>query len=119
MIRDNKLIYLLDLDGEILVQGGGYWVKIEARECDPSPQLPHGISYSLTLHDKYGKRMLGFDNAHAAPKVSGRFSARRVEFDHWHPDGRTIKAYDYTDPGKLLEDFFAAVDQVLKGRDVT
>lgn len=71
------------------------------------------------IHHRYDKRMLGFDNAHAAPKASGRFSARRVEFDHWHPDGRTIKAYDFTDPGKLLEDFFAAVDQVLKGRDVT
>ncbi len=66
------------------------------------------------VHDKYGKRVLGFDNAHAAPKAVGRFSPRRVEYDHWHPDGRTIEVYEFTDAGKLVEDFFAAVDRMLK-----
>jgi hypothetical protein len=91
MTRHDPLDFLLDLDGEVIVQDSGYWVKIEARRRDPSPQVPHGIDYSLTLHDKYGKRVLGFDNAHAAPKKSGRFSPRRVEYDHWHPDGRTTE----------------------------
>ncbi len=27
--------------------------------------MPHGIRYALTLHDRYGTRLLGFDNAHA------------------------------------------------------
>jgi len=54
MSKDDRLSYLLDLDGEILVQAGGYWVKIEAHTCEASPQVPHGISYSLTLHDRYG-----------------------------------------------------------------
>jgi len=30
-----------------------------------SRHAPHGIRYSLTLHDKYGARVLGYDNAHA------------------------------------------------------
>lgn len=113
MSKDGALLYLLDLDGEILVQEGGYWVKIEARTCEVSPQVPHGISYSLTLHDRYGQRVLGFDNAHAPPKGRKGCYVRRVEYDHWHPDGLTIEAYEFTDAGKLLEDFFAAVDRIL------
>jgi hypothetical protein len=119
MVKDGPLAYLLDLDGETLVQQGGYWVKIEARTCEASLQVPHGISYSLTLHDRYGERLLGFDNAHAPPKERKGFSARRVEYDHWHPDGRTIEAYEFTDAGKLLEDFFLAVDRVMRVRGVT
>jgi Family of unknown function (DUF6516) len=118
MSRDDPLSYLQDLDGEILVQEGGYWVKIEARTCMASPQKPHGISYSLTLHDASGERVLGFDNAHAPPKERKGFTARRVEYDHWHPDGRTIEAYEFTDAGKLLEDFFGAVDRVLTDKGV-
>lgn len=72
-----------------------------------------------TLHDDNGKRILGFDNAHAAPKEGGRFAARRVEYDRWHPDGRQIRTYEFSDAGKLLEDFFAAVDRLLKERGVT
>jgi hypothetical protein len=108
----------LDLDGEILVQEGGYWVKVEVRACGRSPQVPHGVSYSLTLHDRYGKRVLGFDNAHAPPKRGKRFAARRVEYDHWHPDGRSIEVYEYTDAGQLLQDFFTAVDLMLKSLGV-
>ena len=119
MIKDDSLSYLLDLDGEILVQMGGYWVKIDARTCERSPQVPHGINYSLTLHDRYGERVLGFDNAHAPPKERKSFSARRIEYDHWHPDDRTIEVYEFTDAGKLLEDFFAAVDRALTDRGVT
>jgi Family of unknown function (DUF6516) len=118
MSKDDPLSYLLDLDGEILVQEGGYWVKIEARICKASPQMPHGISYSLTLHDPSGERVLGFDNAHAPPKERKGFAARRVEYDHWHPDGRAIEAYEFTDAGKLLEDFFGAVDRVLTDKGV-
>lgn len=119
MSKDDPLSYLLDLDGEILVQAGGYWAKIEAHTCKVSPQVPHGISYSLTLHDRYGERVLGFDNAHAPPKGRKGFSTRCVQYDHWHPDGRTIEAYEFSDPGKLLEDFFAAVDRILTARGIT
>jgi hypothetical protein len=93
--------------------------RLRLEGATPRPQVPHGIDYSLTLHDKYGKRVLGFDNAHAAPKKSGRFSPRRVEYDHWHPDGRTTEVYEFTDAGKLVEDFFAAVDRMLKDGGTT
>jgi hypothetical protein len=34
MSKDNGLDYLLDLDGQILAQAGGYWIEIEASEVD-------------------------------------------------------------------------------------
>ncbi len=30
-----------------------------------SAEVPHEIRYALTLHEPYGKRILGYDNAHA------------------------------------------------------
>lgn len=68
---------------------------------------------------RYGERVLGFDNAHAQLKERKGFSTRRVEYDHWHPDGRTIEAYEFADAGKLLEDSFAAVDRFLREKGVT
>jgi hypothetical protein len=66
MKRDTGLDYLLDLAGEIIVQEDGSWIKIEVVELDqPTQERPHGIKYSLTLHDRKGNRILGFDNAHA------------------------------------------------------
>ena len=52
--RQTELDALLDLHGEVLVQGGGYWVKIEAWTVEPTAGVPHGIRYSLTLHDPSG-----------------------------------------------------------------
>jgi hypothetical protein len=52
MARHVSLDFSLDLDGEMIVQDRGYWVKMEARRRDPSPQVPHGIDYPLTLRDK-------------------------------------------------------------------
>ena len=60
----DSLEYLLDLDGEVIVQERDYWIQIKARKLDP--------------------------------------------------DGHRIKAYDFTNAGQLLEDFFAAVDIFLK-----
>ena len=31
----------------------------------PKPEIPHGIRYNLTLHNRHNKRVMGFDNAHA------------------------------------------------------
>jgi hypothetical protein len=33
-----------------------------------SPEKPHGIDYSLTLHGPDGERLVGFDNAHPVAK---------------------------------------------------
>lgn len=52
MHRDTGLDTLLEMDGYILDQGEGYWIKIEAKLlAKPTTERPHGISYSLTLHD--------------------------------------------------------------------
>ena len=105
------------MDGSILDQGDGYWVKIEVRLQDRSTEArPHGISYSLTLHDPTGERLLGFDNAHAVkPPKRKKYGGRRVKYDHQHrnPGDRGVP-YEFVDPYQLLKDFFKAVDKALK-----
>lgn len=106
---------LLDLDGSILDQGDGYWVKIDAHTVEPTAQAPHGIRYSLPLHEPYGTRILGYDNAHAvkAPKKS-KHAGRRFAYDHKHRHARDRGVpYEFTDAYQLLSDFFNEVDRVL------
>jgi hypothetical protein len=117
MSRDTGLDTLLDLDGNILDQGDGYWVKIEAKLLEnPTDERPHGISYSLTLHDPFNQRILGYDNAHAVKKSRGnRYTGRKVEYDHIHKDLKDEGSpYEFMDPYQLLQDFFNDVDKVLK-----
>ncbi len=64
MRRDNGIDTLLDLHDQVIDQGSGYWIKIEAWQVFISEEIPHGVRYSLTLHEPYGKRILGYDNAH-------------------------------------------------------
>ena len=113
---DIGLETLLDLNGRILEQEGGYWIKIEARRVPVSEHGGHGIRYSLTLHDKYGTRVLGYDNAHAVkPPRKFKFAGRRLPYDHRHRmsnDKGVPYAFESVD--RLLEDFFAEVDRVIK-----
>ena len=116
---DRTLDNLLDLNGQVLVVDpvGKHWVKFTVNRVPPSPERPHGIVYSLTLHNAAGDRLLGFDNAHAlAPRrgPSGR-SGRR--YDHKHLLG-TIRPYDYKDAATLVADFWAEVDAMLRERGV-
>ena len=80
---------LLELDGMLIAQEGGYWVKFEAKQVPVSKEIPHGIRYSLTLHDNFNQRVMGYDNAHV-PKGGkrGKFKAQIVTYDHQH---KTIK----------------------------
>lgn len=113
--RQTDLDTLLDLHGEILVQEGGYWIKIEAWTVEPSEGIPHGIRYSLTLHDPKGKRILGYDNAHAIEPPGKGFAGRRLEYDHVHRHAKDKGvAYEFSSAGQLLTDFFEEVDKVLK-----
>lgn len=117
MSVDKGLQYLLDLDGSILVQEDGSWIKIEARLLDePTRASPHGIKYCLTLHDRSGKRILGFDNAHPIKtRKRGRFTGRIIVYDHkhTHPADKGIP-YTFESAEQLLNDFFAEVDKALK-----
>lgn len=113
---DIGLETLLDLDGSILEQESGFWIKIEARRVAASEHVLHGIRYSLTLHDKYGTRVLGYDNAHAvkAPKKF-KFAGQRLPCDHRHRMSSDKGVpYAFESAHRLLQDFFAEVDRVIK-----
>ncbi|MCG2586272.1 DUF6516 family protein [Massilia sp. TS11] len=116
MRTDPAIATLLDLHGSILDQGGGYWIKIEAWQVIPSVAVPHGIRYSLTLHEPYGKRILGYDNAHAVkPPKKFKFAGRILAYDHKHRSASDQgMPYAFKDAQQLIKDFFADVDRVLQ-----
>jgi hypothetical protein len=114
---DPVLETLLDLDGSVLDQGGGYWIKIDAKRTEVSDEIPHGIRYSLTLHEPYGKRILGYDNAHLVKRPKKfKYAGRILTFDHKH---RHVSdqgvPYEFKDTQQLINDFFADVDRTLRG----
>ncbi len=115
---DRSLDNLLPLDGESFVVEGGFWVKFEVRSIAPTAERPHGLDYSLTLHDRSGERLLGFDNAHAIREGSGPGARTRIEYDHKHK-GERVRFYEYKDAVSLLTDFWAEVDTLLKERSMT
>jgi len=55
----DNLENLLNLHGEVFPMDSGYWIKFEAHQVNPSVSIPHGIKYSLTLHDKNNQRVIG------------------------------------------------------------
>jgi len=115
MASDIGLTTLLDLNDSIIAQEHGCWVKIEAWEVRNGDEIPHGIRYCLTLHDHHGKRILGYDNAHALKPLKKGFAGRRLEYDHRHRHARDKGVpYEFESAYQLLADFFAEVDAVLK-----
>lgn len=105
--------------GQVLVvdPAGRHWVKFKVKRVPHSCERSHGLSYSLTLHDEAGQRLVGFDNAHAVRLASGAGSRQRKRKNHKHRL-RTVRPYDYEDAATLLADFWAEVDAVLKERGV-
>lgn len=73
-ISDPTLETLLLLNGEIFPMDNGYWTKFEVYRVGANDHIPHGIRYSLTLHDRYNTRILGFDNAHAIKPKRKKYS---------------------------------------------
>lgn len=69
--HDPALDALLDLDGLTFVVDpeGGHWVRFVVNQVPATPEKPHGLDYSLTLHGRNGERLVGFDNAH---QVAGK-----------------------------------------------
>lgn len=115
VVRDRSLDTLLLLDGETYVVEGGFWVKFEVKQVPVTGEKPHGLDYSLTLHDGGGKRLLGFDNAHPVREGTGPGARTRIEYDHKHK-GTRVRFYDYTDAATLLTDFWTEVGLILKER---
>jgi hypothetical protein len=113
--HDPSLNTLLDLDGQVLViDEAGFWVRFVVRQVPATPDKPHGIDYTLTMHGPDGARLVGFDNAH---QVAGRRSGAVEPKDHKHRL-RTVRPYDYTDAATLLTAFWQEVESVLRERGV-
>ena len=109
MAEDYELEVLLSLDGFEFQFAGGYRVKIAVQLIEATRARPHGVKYSLTLHDSTGVRIYGLDNAHG--------TRRRSEFDHRHVYGRRrVVPYVYRGPVELLEDFYREVERILSER---
>jgi len=104
---DHSLDALLDLNGQILViDEAGYWVKFVINRVPVTPDKPHGLDYTLSLHDPKGERLVGFDNSH---QVAGRRDKAPDAKDHKHRL-RTVRPYDYSDSASLVQAFWTEVE---------
>lgn len=117
--RDQSLDTLLDLDGQVFVvdPAGKYWVRFTVKRVAVTPERLHGLSYSLTLHDERGERLVGFDNAHPVRRSAGPSGRKDVTQDHKHRY-KAVRPYEYRDAASLLADFWTEVDAVLYERGV-
>jgi uncharacterized protein DUF6516 len=115
---DHSLDTLLLLDGETFIVEGAFWVKFVVKRVPTSSEKPHGLDYSLTLHDGDNQRLVGFDNAHSITEGTGPGARTRIEYDHKHK-GERVRFYIYADAATLLGDFWTEVDRILKERGAT
>jgi hypothetical protein len=119
MQTDQGISTLLELNGNIIQQEHGCWVEIHVWHVDRISEIPHGIRYALTLHDQSGKRIMGYDNAHAIkPLGKFKFAGQILPYDHKHRHV-TDKGvpYEFKDAYQLLSDFFTDVDRTLKQKE--
>ncbi len=91
----------------------GYWTKFEVYRVTFTPQIPHGIKYSLTLHDRNNTRVLGFDNAHTFKPKKYKYRARKITCDHKHKMEK-VHPYEFESASQLIEDFWKDVEEILK-----
>ena len=108
----NDLKNLLNLDGEIYPLDNGYWVKFEAKKVESSEAIPHGIKYSLTLHNIRNHRVIGYDNAHSF-KSTKKYGAKKETYDHIHKQ-MDIVSYEFESAGQLLEDFWSSIEYYME-----
>ena len=112
-VNDPGLVALLDLDGEIFPMVNGFWTKIDAKAVMQSNKIPHGVRYSLTLHNKSNLRVLGYDNAHGFKTARKGFGSKLIEWDHKH-EGTKVRPYKFQSAGQLLEDFWNDVEHIIE-----
>jgi len=103
---------LLNLHGEIFPLDNGYWVKFEAYKVKPNISIPHGIRYSLTLHNKRNNRVIGYDNAHSF-KSTKKYGAKKESYDHIHKQINII-SYKFESASQLIEDFWQSAEQYME-----
>lgn len=103
---------LLLLHDEIFPMDNGWWTKIEAWQVVPNEYMPHGIRYSLTLHDRHNVRILGYDNAHGIKPQRKKYGAKRQTWDHKH-QRKIVEPYEFESAAQLLEDFWQDVSEMM------
>jgi len=121
--RDSKTEgwdYILDLHRRKIGYDNGFWVTMRVTRVTPTEGRPHGLKYALTLHDQNDDRILGYDNSHPVDVATGpaKKSHRPTRFDHIDQRGKPSIPYEFTTPYKLVEDFFAHVETILKKEGV-
>ncbi|MDR3490795.1 MAG: DUF6516 family protein [Gammaproteobacteria bacterium] len=120
MIKDRTIENLLELNDirYVIDERLGLWVKFEAEKTASDKNRPYGLRYSLTLHDRHNRRIMGFDNSHAVEYGGKKGVAPRRVYDHWHRDESDEgRPYHYVNAGKLIEDFWHQVSKILKQLD--
>ncbi len=116
---EHTLEFLLAFDGRTHWYEDGYHVRFEIRRVRKTTARPHGLRYSLTLHDPDGTRLVGFDNAHTVRPRGSQFSPRPKAADHWHrTESDEGRPYEFRDAATLIEDFMNEVERVLTERGV-
>ena len=109
---DLSLDLLLQLDGEIFPMDCGYWTKFDVKKVVINQHIPHGIKYSLTLHNANNVRILGYDNAHGIKPKKKKYSAKKLVWDHRH-ERKIVEPYEFENAAQLLEDFWVSVNKIL------
>lgn len=115
---NNGLNNLLEFHNEVMYldNKGRFYSKFEAKICEPNEHIPHGIRYSLTLHDKKlspsETRIFGIDNSHGGKFSGSKHTHRKVEWDHMHKNEK-ITYYDFENSEKLMVDFWENVKTIL------
>ena len=110
--KDPGLETLLQLDGEVFPMDNGYWVKFKVHKVSQNKHIPHGVRYSLTLHDKYNRRIVGYDNAHGIKPKRKKYPGTRLVWDHKHDCSATVP-YEFEDAFQLMEDFWKDVNAII------
>jgi hypothetical protein len=107
---DYSLQTLLDLNEIRYYIKSGYWVKFEVSRVTPTKYAPHGIKYSITLHDSNNIRIVGYDNAHKYLPKSKKHKVKKATWDHVHKKER-VYPYEFDSASRLIEDFWDTVNE--------
>jgi len=75
-------------------------------------EKPHGLNDTLTIHQRNGERLVGFDNAHPIRGQAGP-GGRKTARDHRHRL-KTVRPYEYRDAAALLGDIWTEVIAVCR-----
>lgn len=116
----HTLEFLLAFDGHVHWLDQGYRLKFEIKRVEATPERPHGLRYSFTLHDPDGNRLMGFDNAHGVAAKGSRYTKRPPDADHWHRTGDDEgRPYSFTTADVLLADFFREATRILAANGIS